>query len=602
MRYNKVRRPPHNQSREVATVHKSQLLESTQKECDPVRLYVAVSAWLIFRVAAMAGGLDATGHDRCIYLRWDPVGGGTVYTIERASAENGPWEQITPKDIVINVYCDWLGGNQKTFLYRVKAIRDGTQIPVGSPASATSAAEDDETLLTFVQEATFRYFWDGGHPVSGLAYERYRSGRPSVAVTTGGSGFGLMALVVGVERGFVLRAACAERVLKILTFLETRAMRYHGVFSHWLDGATGATIPFARKTHQRRPVLDEKGRPIDDDGGDLVETAFLIQGVLTVRQYFNADDPVERQIRQIANRLWLDVEWDWYLNAKGDPGNRRLYWHWSPDHGFGMKHKFTGFCEAMTAYLLGIASPTHPIPADCYESGWVSRRYENGKEFYGHKIWVGPDRGGPLFWCHYPFLGFDPRGRDAHCNYFENGRNIAIVHRDYCRDNPQRRAGFSAVSWGLTASDVPQGYRANAPGNEDGTIAPTAALASMPYTPRESLAALKHFYHTHGARLFGPFGFRDAFNLDHDWFAQSYLAIDQGPIVIMIENHRTGLLWKLFMSCPELAPMLQAIGWQRTVHNKGVRDLRMRNQEEGEGATNRRHKTADNALSLGGDA
>jgi len=529
----------------------------------PLKLCLAVSVWLSLGAFGVAGELTATGHDQCIYLRWDPVGGGAVYAVQRAPAADGPWERITPKNIVTNVYCDWLGENEKTFAYQVVAVRNGAETRVGPPASATSVAEDDEALLTFVQEATFRYFWDGAHPVSGLAYERYQNGRPYAAVTSGGSGVGLMALVVGAKRGFVTRTACAQRVLKILTFLQTRSQRYHGVWSHWQDGSTGKTIPFARKMRNGKPVLDENGLPIDDDGGDIVETAFLIQGVLTVRQYFDAEDPVEHQIRQTANRLWHEVEWDWHLNAEGDPGNRMLYWHWSPDHGFGMRHKFAGFCEAMPPYLLGIASPTHPLPAECYEDGWVSDWYQNGKEFYGHTIWVGPDLGGPLFWYHYPFLGFDPRGRDAHCNYFQNSRNIALTHRDYCRDNPQRRAGFSAVSWGLTASDVPDGYRANAPGNEDGTIAPTAALSSMPYTPKESMAALRHFYHTHGDRLFGPFGFRDAFNLGRTWFAQSHVAINQGPIVVMIENHRTGLLWELFMSCPELPPMMEAIGWCR---------------------------------------
>ncbi len=526
---------------------------------------IAVMTLLSLSAIAMAGEPTATGHDGCVYLRWEPVGGGSVYFVERAPGENGPWTRITPKRIVTNVHCDWLGENGKTFVYRVSAVRDGVVTAVGSPVSAASVAEDDEALLTFVQEAAFRYFWDGAHPVSGLAYERYQRGRPYPAVTSGGSGIGLMSLVVGVEREFVSRAACAERVLKILTFLEARAQRYHGVFSHWLDGSTGRTIPFAKKKRNGKPVLDENGLPIDDDGGDIVETSFLIQGILTARQYFDARDPVEEQIRLAADRLWHEVEWDWHLNAQDEPGNRMLYWHWSPDHGFGMRHKFAGFCEAMPPYLLGIASPTHPIPVECYEDGWVTDWYENGKDFYGHTIWVGPDLGGPLFWCHYPFLGFDPRGRDSHCNYFQNSRNIALVHRDYCRDNPRGRSGFSEVSWGLTASDVPDGYRANAPGKEDGTIAPTAALGSMPYTPDESMAALRYFYHTHGGRLFGPFGFRDAFNLDRDWFAESYIAIDQGPIVVMIENYRTGLIWELFMSCPELGSMMESIGWSREV-------------------------------------
>ena len=508
-------------------------------------------------LAAVSQTLTATGHDKSVYLRWEPQAGEDVtYTVERAPAADGPWVVITEPPVVVNVHCDWIGENGLAAWYRV-AVGD----TILGPVSATTIAEDDEALLDFVQEATFRYFWDGAHSISGMAYERYQGGRPSRPVTTGGTGFGLMALLVGAERGFVTREACAERVLKLLTFLEEDVQRYHGVWSHWLDGATGETIRFARKMKDGQPVLDDNGLPIDDDGGDIVETAFLVQGILATRQYFDADTPTEAHIRETADRLWREVQWDWYLNPREEPDNRRLYWHWSRDHDFGMNHKFAGWNECMIAYLLGIASPTHPLPADAYEQGWITDRYANGKEFYGRTLDVGPDLGGPMFWTHYSFLGFDPHGRDKYCNYFDNSRTIALIHHAYCDENPQNRKGLSSRLWGLTASDVPDGYRANRPGNEDGTIAPTAALSSMPYAPAESRAMLRHLYDTHGAEMFGPFGFRDAINLDRGWVAKSYLAIDQGPIVCMIENHRTGLLWDVFMSCPELAPMMDAIGW-----------------------------------------
>jgi hypothetical protein len=366
-----------------------------------------------------------------------------------------------------------------------------------------------------------------------------------------------MAIVVGVERGFVSREEAATRMLKTMTFLEEKAERYHGVWSHWLDGETGETIPFARKNGIHA-----------DNGGDLVETSFLIQGMLTVRQYFDRDDPVEREIRNRITRMWYEVEWDWYLR---EPGGKQLYWHWSPEHGWLMDHPIVGFNECMITYLLAMASPTHPIPPECYAEGWVAdpEEYTNPDTYYGCRQWVGWPMGGRLFFTHYSFLGFDPRGwRDPYCNYFENNRNISLIHRAYCIQNPKQFDGYGTEAWGLTSCVTPDGYRGLDPLTRDnGTIAPTAALSAMPYTPEESMTALRHYYHDLGPRLWGPFGFYDAFNQDRDWFAEEYLAIDQGPIICMIENYRTGLLWKFFMSNPEIEPMLKSAGWFRSDEN-----------------------------------
>jgi hypothetical protein len=173
-----------------------------------------------------------------------------------------------------------------------------------------------------------------------------------------------------------------------------------------------------------------------------------------------------------------------------------------------------------------------------------------------------------LFFAHYSFIGFDPRNKkDAFANYFIRNRNHTLINRAYCIANPENHKGYSDVCWGLTASDNPWGYSAHeATGPADnGTITPTAALSSMPYTPEESMAALKHFYREHGERLWGEMGFYDAFNLDQDWFASSHLAIDQGPIICMIENHRSRLLWDLFMANPEIQPALEAIGFKDDV-------------------------------------
>lgn len=404
----------------------------------------------------------------------------------------------------------------------------------------------DDELLDMLQEANFRFFWDYAHPVSGLARERYGSGN---TVTIGGSGFGVMAIVVGVERGFVTREDAAQRILKIVNFLKT-ADRFHGVWPHWINGETGKVIPFSTK----------------DDGGDLVETSFMIQGLLAVRQYFNNDNPTEKAIRETITTLWEEVEWDWYRRVVT---SNYLYWHWSPNYDWGMNMALMGPNETMICYLLAIASPTHSVPAELYHKGWASSsNYLNGKSFYDIPLYVGWDFGGPLFFAHYSFLGFDPRDKkDKYCNYFANNKNHTLINRAYCIDNPNNWAGYDENTWGLTASDDPFGYSAHEPvaARDNGTITPTAALSSMPYTPKESMAAFKNFYYNYGEKLWGSYGFKDAFSPRMNWTASSYIAIDQGPIIVMVENHRSALLWDLFMANPEIQPMLDAIGFVKDI-------------------------------------
>jgi len=512
---------------------------------DKVFGFHALAILLPLASAASCLELAATGHDSRIDLAWD--GGHAGYHLYRSSEAEGPFERLTAKPWKLTVYSDFLGENDKTHFYRItKVDRQGEESEPSKIVSGRSYAMTDEQLLTSVQEATLRFFWEYAHPVSGLARERLGS---RDTCTSGGTGFGMMAIVVGVERGFIARTEAAKHLLKMVRFLETKATRYHGVWSHWINGRTGQTIPFSKY----------------DDGGDLVETSFLIQGMLTVRQYFTGDDPAERQLRQTITRLWEQVEWDFYLR---EPESKRLYWHFSPKHEWKMNHAIGGhFNECMITYLLAIASPTHAIAPSCYDEGWVGgagSEYANDNTYYGHKLWVGWPMGGPLFFTHYSFLGFDPRGkRDRFCNYFENNRHISLINRAYCAANPGGHKGYSELCWGLTASDTPGGYTAHEPRRDNGTITPTAALSAMPYVPEESIATLRHFYHDHGDRLWGPFGFRDAFNLDKDWFAESYLAIDQGPIVVMIENHRTALCWRLFMANPEVGVMLERIGWKQ---------------------------------------
>lgn len=397
----------------------------------------------------------------------------------------------------------------------------------------------DEDLLTLIQEMTFKYFWDYAHPVSGLSLERLNSGE---TVTSGGSGFGIMAIPVGIERGFITREEGAERLLAIVTFLDEKAERFHGAYPHWLDGSTGEAIDFSAK----------------DNGADLVETSFLIEGLLTVQQYFDLDNSTEAAIRQKITKIWEEVEWDWFLRSSDT-----LYWHWSPEHDWAMNMKITGWNEALITYVLAASSPTHPISKEVYDEGWARNgKMANGKKYYDITLPLGEPYGGPMFFAHYSFLGLDPRNlKDQYAGYWEQNVAHARINHAYCAANPKKFYGYSDECWGLTASDIPDGYTASSPTNDNGTIAPTAAVASIPYTPEESLKAIRYFYYTLGDRLVGEYGFKDSFNLSQRWFAPSYIAIDQGPIILMIENYRTGLLWDLFMKNQDIRAGLDKLGF-----------------------------------------
>jgi hypothetical protein len=404
---------------------------------------------------------------------------------------------------------------------------------------------DDAALLDLVQRQTFRYFWDFAHPTSGLTRERSNAafGYGQEVVTTGGSGFGVMAIIVASERGWISRHDAVSHLLKAVRFLG-RADSYHGIFPHFLDGATGRTIPFSRK----------------DDGGDLVETSFLIAGLLCARQYFTGTDAQETELRNRINGLWSEVEWSWQTRGNSNV----LYWHWSPNNDWSMNHEIRGWNECLITYVLAAASPRYPISADVYHRGWAQGRdFRNGRAFYGIDLPLGPDYGGPLFFAHYSFLGLDPRGlKDVYADYGEQNRRHVLINREHCVRNPRGYKGYGADCWGLTACDSYEGYSAHAPHNDLGVIAPTAALSSFPYTPDHSMQALRHFYDRLGDRLWGDYGFKDSFSESRDWYAESYLGIDQGPIIGMIENHRSGLLWRLFMSCPEVRAGLRKLGFE----------------------------------------
>jgi hypothetical protein len=390
----------------------------------------------------------------------------------------------------------------------------------------------DNALLDTIQKRSFKYFWDYGHPVSGLARERSNS--TPETITSGGSGFGIMAIPVAINRNFITRAEGLLRMQKIVGFLKNTAQTFHGAFSHWLNGSTGAVIPFGTK----------------DNGGDLVETSYLMAGLLTTRQYFNGAGAAETTLRNDINILYNNVEWDWYRN-----GNQNvLYWHWSPNYNWEMNHKIQGWNECLITYIMAASSPTHAIPQVVYKEGFARNgAIVNNASYYGYPLPLGPANGGPLFWAQYSFLGVNPNGlTDVYANYQTQVVNHTKINYEYCKANPKNFFGYSNLCWGLTASDIPNGYSANEPNNDIGVISPTAALSSFPYTPVESMNALKFFYYKLGDKIFKTYGFVDAFSLKQLWYADSYLAIDQGPIIVMIENYRSQLIWNLFTSCPEV--------------------------------------------------
>ncbi|HEY4212945.1 MAG TPA: glucoamylase family protein [Steroidobacteraceae bacterium] len=415
--------------------------------------------------------------------------------------------------------------------------------PLPLPAKAAAALADDE-LLEVIQRQTFHFFWEGAHPGSGLAPDR-RTTRPAPVddlVAIGGSGFAVMVLIVAVERGWVTREAALERLDRMLEAL-LRARCYHGVFPHFMNGRTGETIAFGRK----------------DDGADLVETSFLCMGLLCARRYFNFATPLESSVRSRITTLWEEVEWSWFTQG----GRPLLYWHWSPYNGWAMDHEIHGWNECLITYVLAAAAPRYAVDPIAYHRGFASGRdFVNGKSYCGIELPLGMPFGGPLFFAHYSFCGLDPRGlRDSYADYWDLNVRHARINHAHCVANPNGHEGYSSACWGLTASDDPDGYSAHAPDNDNGTISPTAALASVPYTPRESMDAARHFLKAHGERIWGRYGFTDAFCESRGWYADTFLAIDQGPIIIMMENYRTGLLWKLFMSVPEVQTGLRRLGF-----------------------------------------
>lgn len=428
------------------------------------------------------------------------------------------------------------------------AHRSSDSISVTAPRP--TCFPSDEAFLDYIQRTALNYMWEGAEPISGLARERihldniYPDNDRDV-VTIGGSGFGIAGLLVGIDRKFINRTEGVQRLTRIVDYL-ARADRFHGVWPHWLYGPTGKVKPFGKK----------------DNGGDLVESSFLMASLLCVRQYFANGNSKEKALAEKINRLWESMEFSWYTRG----GKDVIYWHWSPQYGWEMNFPLEGYNECMIVYVLATASPTYPVSPQAYHKGWArsggirstaaSMGYPLGVKHNGAEF-----TGGPLFWAHYSWIGLDPRNlKDRYADYWQVVRNHAMSNYAYCVSNPKRYAGYSASCWGLTAGYSPNGYAAHSPGEDLGVITPTAALSSFPYTPKESMQALKGFWEK-GDRIWGKYGFYDGFSDEHGWTLPRYLAIDQCTIAPMIENYRTGLLWQLFMSCPEIQHSLTALGF-----------------------------------------
>ena len=421
--------------------------------------------------------------------------------------------------------------------------RDQTSVALADPT--------DSILLDRVQRECFNYFWDGGETISGLARERIHMDgiyphHDQDVITSGGAGFGILAMLVAVERGFVARPAVVERLEQSVSFLE-KADRFHGAWAHWMYN-DGRVKPFSPR----------------DNGGDIVETAYLAQGLLCARQYFRDGNQEEQALAARIDTLWRGIEWNWYRGAEQE---NVLFWHWSPEFGWQMNFRIRGYNECLIAYVLAASSPTYPIPAAVYHEGWASSgAFVGGPTKYGYTLALqhqgSPDYGGPLFWAHYSFLGLDPRNlKDQYADYWEHNVSHVMIDYHYCVENPLGYAGYGPDCWGLTSSYSPKGYDGHKPGEDLGVISPTAALSSFPFSPEQSMAALHYFYGDLGDKVIGAYGPYDAFSITEDWYPRRYLAIDQGPIVSMIENYRSELLWRLFMSCDEVQAGLATLGF-----------------------------------------
>jgi hypothetical protein len=500
-------------------------------------------------------GLVQRVGDRSVILHWAPVvdSGLAGYHVYRAPAATGLFAQHSVT-LRTNHFVDFEVDNDATYRYRVRAVDlAGRESHDSTTISATPKALDDEAFLDLVQRTAFDYFWYETNPANGLIKDR--SSDPSLS-SIAAVGFGLSALTVGIDRGWISREAGRARVLTTLTFLwnsphgpEPDATGYKGFYYHFLDMQTG--------------------RRDGDSELSTIDTALLLGGVLHVQQYFDQADATEDQIRALADAIYRRVEWPW-MQVRAP----KVCHGWTPERGF-LLYDWGGYNEAMILYLLALGSPTFPIHPEAWAAWTSSYAWET---HYGHAFVVFP----PLFGHQYSHVWVDfrdiqdPYMRDKGLDYFENSRRATLANRAYAIANPHGWADYGENVWGLTASDIPSSYRARGapPGeSDDGTITPTAVGGSLVFTPRESLAALRYMYTTYRTRLWGPYGFKDAFNPSIKWFASDYLGIDQGPFVLMLENYRTGRIWNVLMPHAAIQRGLKRAGFMPVTATKKVQTI-----------------------------
>lgn len=416
--------------------------------------------------------------------------------------------------------------------------------------------EIDEAVLDDIQRRHFKYFWELTNSVNGLVPDRANPANNTAASSIAATGFGLTAYIVGVERGFITRQQAAERTLTTLRFFadapqssaSTDVTGYKGFFYHFLNRDTGY-------------------RDKADTELSTIDTALLLAGVLSSQSYFDGDNETETEIRELADRLYRAVEWKWAMN-----GGSKMTMGWSPENGF-LPHVWSGYNEAMILYILAFGSPDASKKIDgSIWNNWTATYHWD--KFHGYDM----VNFSPLFGHQYSHIWVDFKGiRDSYMrgkalDYFENSRRATMSNRAYCIANPKGFKGYGENIWGLTASDGPggyfgkEGYYARGASAlwiyDDGTIAPTAAGGSFPFTPEESYNALTAMKKYNGGVLWTQYGFWDAFNPQVDWVAEWWLGIDQGPILIMIENYRTGLVWNLMKKNPYIASGLKAAGFR----------------------------------------
>jgi hypothetical protein len=520
---------------------KGVIFNQSETNNSPRTIYIdEITAYKSIETVPPVSSLSATGYDSHAELTWIRPMENLSYRIY-ASYDQGK-TNILRDEINSDYYLDFVPSNGRNsgMIYRVASVAGGKESALRETTATIRDFTDDE-LLDMLQRYTFRYFWEGAHQATGMALERTDGANNTVA--SGATGMGLMAMIAAHEREYKPKEEIKDRILKILSFMET-CDRHHGAWSHWYNADTYHTQPFSA----------------DDDGGDIVETSYAAQGLIALKNYFSGTDIKSVQIREKADILWKGIDWDWYRQG----GQNVLYWHWSPKVGFKMNMKVTGWNECLITYIMAASSPTHGIPKEVYTQGWARNGNMLSKRtFYNYEVNLSPDWGGPLFWVHYSHLGIDPHSlNDQYADYWKEHVNTVKIHYAYSLANPKGWLHYGDKCWGLTASDDPSGYTAHQPMNNDnGTISPTAAVSSIPYLPDAALKALKYFYRERGKELFGKYGLYDAFNDNLSWVKHAYLGIDQGPIMVMVENYRTGLLWKNVIKDNDIQVGLKKLGF-----------------------------------------